>query len=87
MMSIEEIIKEYKDDKKNALDIDKLEYKYLSRKGYIAELFKGIKDIIPEKKSAYGQKLNELKQDIEKYVTKNKTKEKKIILKSIQSTH
>lgn len=75
MMSIEEIIKEYKDDKKNSLDIDKLEHKYLSRKGYIAELFKGIKDIIPEKKSAYGQKLNELKQDIEEYVAKNKTQE------------
>lgn len=75
MISIEEVIKEYKDDKKNSLDIDKLEYKYLSRKGYIAELFKGIKDIIPEKKSAYGKKLNELKQNIEEYVLKNKTQE------------
>ncbi len=75
MISIEEVIKEYKDDKKDSLDIDKLEHKYLSRKGYIAELFKGIKDIIPEKKSAYGQKLNELKQDIEEYVAKNKTQE------------
>lgn len=75
MMSIEEVIKEYKDDKKNALDIDKLDHKYLSRKGYIAELFKGIKDITPEEKSVYGQKLNELKQDIEEYVSKNKTQE------------
>ncbi|MEY2985918.1 MAG: hypothetical protein RJB24_147 [Candidatus Parcubacteria bacterium] len=75
MISIEEVIKEYKDDKKNSLDIDKLEYKYLSRKGYIAELFKGIKDIIPEKKSAYGKKLNELKQNIEEYVLKNKTQQ------------
>jgi phenylalanyl-tRNA synthetase alpha chain len=75
MISIEEVIKEYKDDKKNSLDIEKLEHKYLSRKGYIAELFKGIKDVIPEKKSSYGQKLNELKQEIEEYVAKNKAQE------------
>ena len=30
MMSIEEVINEYKEDKKNTLDIDKLEHKYLS---------------------------------------------------------
>jgi phenylalanyl-tRNA synthetase alpha chain len=75
MMSIEEVINEYKEDKKNTLDIDKLEHKYLSRKGYITELFKSIKDLIPEKKSVYGQQLNKLKQDIEEYVAKNKTQE------------
>lgn len=74
MMSIEEVINEYKEDKKNTLDIDKLEHKYLSRKGYITELFKSIKDIIPEKKSVYGQQLNKLKQDIEEYVAKNRDK-------------
>jgi len=75
MMSIEEVINEYKEDKKNTLDIDKLEHKYLSRKGYITELFKSIKDLIPEKKSVYGQQLNKLKQDIEEYVTKNRDKQ------------
>lgn len=75
MMSIEEVIKEYKEDKKNTLDIDKLEHKYLSRKGYITELFKSIKDLIPEKKSVYGQQLNKLKQDIEEYVAKNRAKQ------------
>lgn len=75
MMSIEEVINEYKEDKKNTLDIDKLEHKYLSRKGYITELFKSIKDLIPEKKSVYGQQLNKLKQDIEEYVAKNRDKQ------------
>ena len=74
-MSIEEVINEYKEDKKNTLDIDKLEHKYLSRKGYITELFKSIKDLIPEKKSVYGQQLNKLKQDIEEYVAKNRDKQ------------
>jgi hypothetical protein len=36
MISIEAVIKEYKSDIKKSLDIDKLEHKYLSRKGYIA---------------------------------------------------
>jgi phenylalanyl-tRNA synthetase alpha chain len=75
MISIEEVIKEYKSDIKKSLDIDKLEHKYLSRKGYIAELFKALKDIIPEKKSAYGQQLNELKQEIEEYINKHKTQD------------
>lgn len=75
MMSIEEVINEYRDDKKNNLDIDKLEHKYLSRKGYITKLFKSIKDLIPEEKLVYGQQLNKLKQDIEEYVAKNRDKQ------------
>jgi phenylalanyl-tRNA synthetase alpha chain len=75
MISIEAVIKEYKSDIKKSLDIDKLEHKYLSRKGYIAELFKALKDVIPEKKSAYGQQINELKQDIEEYINQNKTQD------------
>jgi phenylalanyl-tRNA synthetase alpha chain len=75
MISIEAVIKEYKSDIKKSLDIDKLEHKYLSRKGYIAELFKALKDVIPEKKSAYGQQLNELKQEIEEYIDQNKTQD------------
>jgi phenylalanyl-tRNA synthetase alpha chain len=75
MILIEEVIKEYKSDIKKSLDIDKLEHKYLSRKGYISELFKTIKDVIPEKKSSYGQQINELKQEIEEYINKNKTQD------------
>lgn len=75
MISIEEVIKEYKSDIKNSLDIDKLENKYLSRKGYISELFKNLKDVPSEEKSAYGQKLNKFKQEIEDYIKKNITQE------------
>ena len=68
MISIESVTKDYKNDIKNSLDINELEHKYLSRKGYISELFKSIKDVIPEKKSEYGEKLNKLKNEIEKYI-------------------
>lgn len=72
MTSIESVIKEYKKDIKISLDIDKLEQKYLSRKGYIANLFKTLKDITPEKKSEYGQKLNQFKKEIEDYIESKK---------------
>lgn len=75
MISIESVTKEYKNDIKNSLNIIDLEHKYLSRKGYIPNLFKSIKDIIPEKKSEYGKKLNELKKDIEEYIKSNTKKE------------
>jgi phenylalanyl-tRNA synthetase alpha chain len=72
MISIEEVIKQYKIDIKNTLDIEKIESKYLSRKGYVSELFKNIKNVLPENKVEYGQKLNELKNEIEEYVNSNK---------------
>lgn len=75
MISIEEVIKEYKSDIKNSLDIDKLENKYLSRKGYISELFKNLKDIPAGKKSVYGQQLNDFKHEIEDYIKQNITQE------------
>ena len=87
MLSLESVIKEYKLDIKKSLDLDQLEHKYLSRKGYIAELFKGIKDIIPEKKSAYGQELNKLKQEIELYISKHKPEEIKANKLEIYPVH
>jgi phenylalanyl-tRNA synthetase alpha chain len=72
MISIESVIKEYKNDIKTSLDIAELEHKYLSRKGYITTLFKALKDITPEQKSEYGNQVNILKQEIEAYVNSKK---------------
>lgn len=72
MISIESVKNEYKSDIKSSLDIIELEQKYLSRRGYIQQLFKSIKDMPDEKKSKYGQQLNKLKEDIENYISKNK---------------
>lgn len=73
MISIDSVIEEYKKDISDSLDIKKIKHKYLSRKGYIAELFKSIKDIESENKSEYGLQLNEFKQKIENYINKNTT--------------
>lgn len=72
MASIESVQAEYQADIQKGLSIEEIEHKYISRKGYIAELFKGVKDIIPEGKAAYGQKVNELKQSIEAYIVEHK---------------
>jgi phenylalanyl-tRNA synthetase alpha chain len=72
MASIESVQAEYQEDIKKNLEINDIEYKYLSRKGYIAELFKEVKHIVPEDKAAYGQKVNELKQSIESYIADHK---------------
>ena len=71
MISIDSVKSEYEKDIQNSLNIDELEHKYLSRKGYIPQLFKAIKDIIPEKKSEYGQHVNSLKKEIETYIHNN----------------
>jgi phenylalanyl-tRNA synthetase alpha chain len=87
MISIDKIIKEYNTDIKKSLSINKLENKYLSRKGYIAELFKTIKDIDADKKSEYGQKLNQFKQEIEDYISKNKPQDNKVNSLEIYPVH
>jgi len=76
MTSIESVQIEYQEDIKQNLDITEIERKYLSRKGYIAELFKGVKDISPEGKAAYGQTINNLKQIIEAYIVEHKPAQK-----------
>lgn len=49
-----------------AKDLEEFRIHYLGRKGQIAELFKGIKDVQPELRGEFGQKLNELKNWAEK---------------------
>ncbi|MEY3471073.1 MAG: hypothetical protein RLZZ223_423 [Candidatus Parcubacteria bacterium] len=75
MLSIESVKKEYQVDVKNNIKISELELKYLSRKGYIAQLFKALKDISPEKRGQYGENVNALKKDIETFINKNKVKD------------
>lgn len=75
MLSIESVKKEYQADIKNNLSIEDIESKYLSRKGYISQLFKALKDISPEKRAEYGDEVNLLKKDIETFLDKNKVEE------------
>lgn len=75
MLSIESVKKEYHADIKNNLSIGEIEFKYLSRKGYVSQLFKALKDISPEKRAEYGDEVNLLKKDIETFLSKNKVNE------------
>ena len=63
--------KKYESEIKNArsfLELSELEIKYLGRNGLINELLSKIKDIPNEEKREYGQKVNELKTEIKKYI-------------------
>jgi phenylalanyl-tRNA synthetase alpha chain len=48
-----------------AQELDDLRLKYLSRKGIISSLFSELKNVEPEKRGAVGQKINQLKNDVE----------------------
>ena len=53
---------------KNLIELSELEIKYLGRNGLINDLLSKIKDIPNEQKREYGQKVNELKTEIKKYI-------------------
>ncbi len=55
---------------KNIQDLDTLSTKYLGRKGEVNKLFQSLS---PKEKATYGQKLNQLKNEIEKEVKKTKS--------------
>lgn len=68
MISIESVKTQYHTDVDNHVSIAEIEKKYVSRKGYISQLFEEMKSIPPEKKGAYGQEVNTLKKEIESYI-------------------
>lgn len=74
MISIESVKTQYDKDK-NSLGIEEIETGYLSRKGYIAQLFEVMKNISPEKRGNYGKEVNELKKTIEHYIAEHKQPE------------
>ncbi len=56
----------------NADDIEGLRIKYISRKGIIPALMKGMKDIKPEERAAMGAAINTLKNSVSEALTKRK---------------
>jgi len=49
----------------NADELEKFRIRYLGTKNILKDLFSAIRDVAPESKKAYGQKLNEVKQQAE----------------------
>lgn len=56
------------DDDIHTLDGLKLKQKYLSKKGVLAHLFEGLKDMPKDEKAEYGKKLNDIKKLIEENI-------------------
>lgn len=64
-MSVELIRQEFLEDKKN-LSLTDLRIAYLGRKGKVAQLFSDMKELEPADRKVFGQKINTLKEWIEK---------------------
>jgi len=65
---IQKINQEAENDQKkvtNAQELDEFRLKYLSRKGIVSSLFSEMKNIDAKDRGAVGQKINQLKKDIE----------------------
>ncbi len=60
----------------NSADLEAIRVKYLGKKGPVTELMKEMKDLTPEEKKTFGQKVNELKGELT-----NKVAEKTQLLK------
>ena len=65
-------IKKIKQEAENELkkvttsqELDTLRLKYLSRKGLISSLFSGLKEVDAKERGIIGQKINQLKNDVE----------------------
>ena len=55
----------------NSADLEAIRVKYLGKKGPVTELMKGMKDLTPDEKKAFGQKVNDLKSELTDKLTEN----------------
>ncbi len=70
----------------NSADLEAIRVKYLGKKGPVTELMKGMKDLTPDEKKAFGQKVNELKGELtDKLTEKTRFLKEQEILKEIES--
>lgn len=67
-MTIDALKQQFQEDLhqvKTLSDIENIKVKYLGRKGPVQDLMKTLKDLTPEERPAFGQKVNDLKQEFE----------------------
>ena len=75
MATIDDLLKNFNTDLESSNTIeatDSLEIKYLGRNGQLTQLMKQIKDIKAEERKAFGQKLNELKNEVSSKISAKK---------------
>ncbi len=62
------------DSAQDSQGIEKVRVEFLGKQGHITALLKGLKDIAPEDRKAYGQQVNSLKDTIEEMISEYKAK-------------
>lgn len=84
-INLDQIINKYKskiEQTKNSKELEKLRIELLSRQGLINELTSQISELPPEERREFGQKLNQIKQKLEKLIAQQRGKvEKKVVKK------
>ena len=78
---IRESAKEKIEEEKNLQELQELKAKYLGKKGEVTLMLKGLGEMLPEERRAFGQKVNELREDIETRFKNYETEIKEQILK------
>ena len=73
--------KEKIEEVKNLQELQELKAKYLGKKGEVTLMLKGLGEMLPEERRAFGQKVNELREDIETRFKNYETEIKEEILK------
>ena len=70
----------------NTADLEAIRVKYLGKKGSVTDLLKEMRDLSPEEKKAFGQKVNELKAEVADAIAARTTELKELeVLKEIES--
>jgi phenylalanyl-tRNA synthetase alpha chain len=65
---VKKLFEELKSSVNTKDDLNKLRQQFLGKKGLISQLFKELKNIPPEQRKEYGQKINRLREEIETYI-------------------
>ncbi len=65
---IEKLFEEQKNSIKTKEDLDKLRQQFLGKKGLVSQLFRELKNIPPERRREYGQRINLLREKIESFI-------------------
>ena len=70
----------------NTADLEAIRVKYLGKKGSVTDLLKEMRDLSPEEKKAFGQKVNELKSEVADKIAERTTELKELeIQKEIEA--
>ena len=65
-------------EKVNTLeDLERLRQQFLGKKGLVSQLFKELRNIPPEERKAFGQRINELREEIENFIRTKREEIKK----------